>query len=104
METERPPAIVFLPGMGQMPTDWQSQVASLPPGWRGFVPWLPGLKPTDKQGFDLERAVGEMVMLLIPTTSLGPTWSGCRWERWWRCAWLLGIPSEWTGWCSPAVR
>ena len=64
VETERPPAIVFLPGMGQMPTDWQGQVTSLPPGWRGFVPWLPGLKPTDKQGFDLERAVGEMVMLL----------------------------------------
>lgn len=61
---QRPTAVIFLPGMGQMPTDWQEQVTALPSGWRGFAPWLPGLKPTDKQGFELDRAVGEMVMLL----------------------------------------
>ncbi|MFZ2503358.1 MAG: alpha/beta hydrolase [Nocardioides sp.] len=63
------PAVVFLPGVGQIPTDWQEQVTQLPDGWRGFVPWLPGLKPTDKQGFDLDRAVGEM-LLLLDTNSL----------------------------------
>lgn len=59
-----PPAVMFLPGMGQMPTDWQEQVTALPTGWRGFVPWLPGLKPTDKQGFELDRAVGELLTFM----------------------------------------
>ncbi len=63
-QVKGPPAVLFLPGMGQMPTDWQAQVTELPTGWKGFVPWIPGLKPTDRSGFDLERAVGEMVMLL----------------------------------------
>ncbi len=59
-----PPAVIFLPGFGQMPTDWQDQVTALPSGWRGFVPWLTGMKPTDKSGFELNRAVGGIVTLM----------------------------------------
>ena len=59
-----PPAVIFLPGFGQMPTDWQDQVTALPSGWRGFVPWLAGLKPTDTSGFELNRAVGGVVTLM----------------------------------------
>ena len=59
-----PTAVIFLPGFGQMPTDWQDQVTALPSGWRGFVPWLAGMKPTDKSGFELNRAVGGIVTLM----------------------------------------
>lgn len=59
-----PPAVIFLPGFGQMPTDWQDQVTALPTGWRGYVPWLTGLKPTDKTGFELNRAVGGVVSMM----------------------------------------
>lgn len=63
-EEPTPPAVIFLPGFGQMPTDWQDQVTSLPTGWRGYVPWLAGLKPTDKTGFELNRAVGGVVSMM----------------------------------------
>lgn len=63
--SEQPaPAVIFLPGFGQMPTDWQDQVTALPTGWRGYVPWLTGLKPTDKTGFELNRAVGGVVSMM----------------------------------------
>lgn len=62
---EAPPtSVIFLPGFGQMPTDWQDQVSQLPTGWRGFVPWLAGLKPTDRSGFELNRAVGGIVTMM----------------------------------------
>ena len=63
-EEPSPPAVIFLPGFGQMPTDWQDQVTALPTGWRGYVPWLAGLKPTDKTGFELNRAVGGIVTMM----------------------------------------
>jgi 3-oxoadipate enol-lactonase len=59
-----PTAVIFLPGFGQMPTDWQDQVSALPTGWRGFVPWLAGMKPTDRSGFELNRAVGALVTMM----------------------------------------
>ncbi len=59
-----PPAVIFLPGFGQLPTDWQDQVTQLPDGWRCFVPWLSGIKPTDRSGFELDRAVGGVVTLM----------------------------------------
>ncbi|MGL5824940.1 MAG: alpha/beta fold hydrolase [Nocardioides sp.] len=58
------PAVIFLPGFGQMPTDWQDQVTALPTGWRGYVPWLAGMKPTDTSGFELDRAVGGVVTMM----------------------------------------
>ncbi|MGL5810926.1 MAG: alpha/beta fold hydrolase [Nocardioides sp.] len=63
-EAVKPPAVIFLPGFGQMPTDWQDQVTALPSGWRGYVPWLAGLKPTDESGFELGRAVGAIVTMM----------------------------------------
>jgi 3-oxoadipate enol-lactonase len=63
-EQPQPPAVIFLPGFGQMPTDWQDQVTAMPTGWRGYVPWLAGLKPTDKSGFELNRAVGGVVSMM----------------------------------------
>jgi pimeloyl-ACP methyl ester carboxylesterase len=59
-----PSAVVFLPGLGQLPTDWQAQITAVPAGWRAFVPWLAGMKPTDPARFDLDRAVGGVVSLL----------------------------------------
>lgn len=59
-----PTCVIFLPGFGQMPTDWQDQVTQIPTGWRGFVPWLAGLKPTDRSGFELNRAVGGIVTMM----------------------------------------
>jgi 3-oxoadipate enol-lactonase len=58
------PAVIFLPGFGQMPTDWQDQVTALPTRWRGYVPWLAGMKPTDTSGFELNRAVGGVVTMM----------------------------------------
>lgn len=57
-------ALVILPTVGQLPTDWQEQVTAVPPDWFCRVPWLSGLKPTDRRTFELETAVGEVRTLL----------------------------------------
>lgn len=57
-------ALVILPTVGQLPTDWQEQITAVPPDWFCRVPWLSGLKPTDQRTFDLEVAVGEVRTLL----------------------------------------
>lgn len=57
-------ALVILPTVGQLPTDWQEQVTAVPPDWFCRVPWLSGLKPTDQRTFDLGTAVGEVRTLL----------------------------------------
>lgn len=59
-----PTCLVFLPALGQLPTDWQDQVAAVPTDWRCWVPWLRGLKPTDRGTFELDAAVGDLVSFL----------------------------------------
>jgi 3-oxoadipate enol-lactonase len=60
----RPPCLVFLPTVGQLPTDWQDQVTAVPADWRCWVPWLRGLKPTDAGTFELDAAVADLVRFL----------------------------------------
>lgn len=56
--------MLFLHGLGQLPTAWQEQVTALPTGWRAHAPWVPGLKPTEQVDFDLDRAVGQLATYL----------------------------------------
>ncbi|WP_158548078.1 alpha/beta fold hydrolase [Desertihabitans brevis] len=55
--------LVLLHGLGDTPAGWQPQVGSFPAGQRMAVPWLAGLKPTDRRPFDLDEAVGQVVAL-----------------------------------------
>lgn len=48
--------VVFLPGVGEAPELWEAQVASLPEGFTGFAPSLPGLRDEDNTPFSLESA------------------------------------------------
>lgn len=59
-----PPCLVFLPTIGQLPTDWQDQVTAVPADWRCWVPWLRGLKPTDAGTFELDAAVADLARFL----------------------------------------
>lgn len=61
---EQPTCLVFLPAMGQLPTDWQEQVTAVPPDWRCWVPWLRGMKPTDSRTFELDAAVADLAQFL----------------------------------------
>lgn len=61
---EHPTCLVFLPAMGQLPTDWQEQVTGVPPDWRCWVPWLRGMKPTDSLTFELDAAVADLAQFL----------------------------------------
>lgn len=58
------PCLIFLPALGQLPTDWQDQVSAVPPEWRCWVPWLRGLKPTDSTTFELDAAVADLLQFL----------------------------------------
>ena len=62
--TDEPTCLVFLPALGQLPTDWQEQVTAVPPQWRCWVPWLRGMKPTDRSTFELDAAVADLVQFL----------------------------------------
>ncbi len=54
---ERPQQIVvLLHDMSDSPLGWQDQVVALPPDWRPLTPWLRGMKPTDREDFDLQAA------------------------------------------------
>ena len=64
MAEPRPPAIVFLHGLGQMPQAWQSQVEAMPQGYRAFAPWVQGTKPTDTVPFTVPGAAGAIATLL----------------------------------------
>lgn len=48
--------LVFLHDMADTPLTWQDQVGALPEGWRPLTPWLRGMKPIDKEDFDLQAA------------------------------------------------
>ncbi|SDC07930.1 Ndr family protein [Raineyella antarctica] len=48
--------LVFLHDMSDTPLTWQDQVGALPEGWRPLTPWLRGMKPIDKDDFDLQAA------------------------------------------------
>lgn len=61
---EQPTCLVFLPALGQLPTDWQEQVTAVPPQWRCWVPWLRGMKPTDKLTFELDAAIADLAQFL----------------------------------------
>lgn len=62
--SEHSTCLVFLPAMGQLPTDWQDQVTAVPPQWRCWVPWLRGMKPTDEVTFELDAAVADLAQFL----------------------------------------
>jgi pimeloyl-ACP methyl ester carboxylesterase len=55
--------LVFLHDMADTPLTWQDQVGALPEGWRPLTPWLRGMKPIDKQDFDLQAAADALSVI-----------------------------------------
>lgn len=53
---DRRPVLVLLHGLGQSPQSWQTAVGQLGLDYSLRCPWVPGLKPIDTQGFDVDRA------------------------------------------------
>ncbi|MFT4135832.1 alpha/beta fold hydrolase [Microbacterium sp.] len=53
--------VVFLHGLGTGPSSWASQLASLPPGFAGFVPPIAGLDAGDPTPFTLRRATARLL-------------------------------------------
>ncbi|MDN5790874.1 MAG: alpha/beta hydrolase [Micrococcales bacterium] len=53
---ERPRPLVLLHGLGQSPIAWQDFVSALGAGRPMHAPWMAGLKPRDRIGFDLAAA------------------------------------------------
>ena len=57
MET---PLMIFLHGPGQSPPVWQDVVGAINPEQPMIAPWLKGLKPTEHEGFNMDRAVASV--------------------------------------------
>ena len=55
------PLLIFLHGPGQSPPVWQGVVGAINPEQPMVAPWLKGLKPTEHEGFDMDRAVEAVV-------------------------------------------
>jgi len=55
--------LVFLHDMADTPLTWQDQVGALPEGWRPLTPWLRGMKPIDKEDFDLQAAADALSVI-----------------------------------------
>lgn len=55
--------LVFLHDMADTPLTWQDQVGALPEGWRPLTPWLRGMKPIDKEVFDLQAAADALSVI-----------------------------------------
>ncbi|QGF22548.1 alpha/beta fold hydrolase [Raineyella fluvialis] len=55
--------LVFLHDMADTPLTWQDQVGALPDGWRPLTPWLRGMKPIDKDVFDLQAAADALSVI-----------------------------------------
>lgn len=52
--------LLYLHGLGQIPTAWQPQVEQLPDGLPAVAPWLAGFHPARPQDFAVDDAVVEV--------------------------------------------
>lgn len=57
--------LFLLHGAGQNPPMWQDVVTAIGPDRPLHAPWLRGLKPTDASGFDVDRAVADLVDTMV---------------------------------------
>ena len=59
-----PLPVLFVHGLGQTPQSWQDQVVALPIGTTMLAPWVRGMRPGTKDVFDVDAAVGDLVLAL----------------------------------------